>query len=103
MERFGPALATHPRFPRGTNVEFVGPVSENRAELLVWERGAGLTLACGTGACATAAVLAERGLASLDTELTLVLPGGPLFVRVASDGHVTMRGPARLAFEGQVP
>jgi diaminopimelate epimerase len=100
---FGPALATHPRFPKGTNVEFVDLTAAARASVVVWERGVGLTLACGTGACAVAAVLASRGLAPLDEELTIELLGGPLYVRVARDGRVTMRGPARLTFEGEVP
>ncbi|HQY63085.1 MAG: diaminopimelate epimerase [Myxococcales bacterium] len=100
---FGPALATHPRFPKGTNVEFVDLAAAARASVVVWERGVGLTLACGTGACAVAAVLAARGLAPHDQELTIELSGGPLHVRVARDGRVTMRGPARLTFEGDVP
>ena len=100
---FGPALATHPRFRNGTNVEFVELAAPTRASVVVWERGVGLTLACGTGACAVAAVLAARGLSPHDEELTIELPGGPLFVRVARDGGVTMRGPAHLTFEGEVP
>lgn len=100
---YGPALATHPRFPKGTNVEFVTVESGSRASVLVWERGVGLTLACGTGACAVAAVLADRGLARRDEELTIDLLGGPLFIRVSDDGRVAMRGPARLTFEGEVP
>ncbi len=103
VERFGPALATHPQFPRGRNVEFVRQLAPARAEVLVWERGVGLTLACGTGACATAAVLAERGLAPRDAEITVELLGGPLFIRVAADGQVVMRGPARFVFAGEVP
>lgn len=102
VDRYGHALATHPTFPRGTNVEFVRRVSPTRAEVVVWERGVGVTLACGTGACATAAVLASAGLAPYDDELTIELLGGPLAIRVARDGRVHMRGPATLTFAGHV-
>lgn len=101
-ERFGHALATHPSFPRGSNIELVAQTSPTRAEVLVWERGVGITLACGTGACATARVLTSLGRSPFDEEITIELLGGPLAIRVARDGRVRMRGPARLAFEGVV-
>jgi len=101
-ERYGHALATHATFPRGSNIELVRQTSPTHAEVLVWERGVGITLACGTGACATAAVLTKLGRSPYGEDLTMELLGGPLTIRVAKDGRVHMRGPARLVFEGAV-
>ena len=97
----GPILATHPRFPAGTNVEFA-VYKESVIDLVVWERGVGVTHACGTGACATVAVGVAKGLVRVAQEITVNLPGGPLAVTMRSDGHVIMRGPARHVFSGQV-
>jgi diaminopimelate epimerase len=102
VERYGPALATDPSFVRGTNVEFVRRRSPTHAEVIVWERGCGITLACGTGACATAVVLTNAGLAPYDKELTIELLGGPLHIRVDANEQVQMRGPARFVFDGSV-
>lgn len=101
-ERYGHALATHATFPRGSNIELVNQTGPDRAEVIVWERGCGITLACGTGACATAAVLAARGSVPYDHDVTIELLGGPLAIRVAKDGRVRMRGPARRVFDGAV-
>jgi diaminopimelate epimerase len=101
VERLGPALATHPSFPQGTNVEFAR-VGEGRIDLVVWERGVGITLACGTGACATAAVACVKGLAKLGTPIDVHLPGGRLEITISNDGTATMRGPARRVFGGEV-
>jgi diaminopimelate epimerase len=95
-QRLGPAIATHPVFSQGTNVEFahVGP---DGIDVVVWERGVGLTLACGTGACAVAVVAQKKRLVPSGTT-RVRLPGGPLDIEV---GDITrMRGPARLVFEG---
>jgi diaminopimelate epimerase len=101
VSRLGPRLATHPSFPRGTNVEFAR-VSGDRVDLVVWERGVGVTLACGTGACAAAAVACEKGLAKRETPIQVHLPGGALEVIVRESGQVTMRGPARHVYRGEV-
>ncbi|MFP5503394.1 MAG: diaminopimelate epimerase [Candidatus Sericytochromatia bacterium] len=100
LSEWGPALETHPVFPAKANVEFCQVVSPNEAIMRVWERGAGPTLACGTGACATlvAGVLTER----LDHEATIRLPGGPLEIEWAADNHVFMTGPAEAVFTGEV-
>jgi diaminopimelate epimerase len=113
VERLGPRLASHPSFPNGTNVEFAHAASADATgagiggvdslDLLVWERGAGLTLACGTGACATVAVACARGLAVRGRAVTVRLPGGPLEVTVEPSGRATMRGPARYVFAGSMP
>jgi len=99
VEHLGPRLATHPGFPRGTNVEFAR-VAGDGIDLVVWERGVGVTLACGTGACATAAVACADGLLPRGVPLAVRLPGGRLDVTVHDGGRVTMRGPARHVFSG---
>jgi diaminopimelate epimerase len=101
VEQLGPRLAKHPSFPRGTNVEFANPTQDG-IDLLVWERGAGLTLACGTGACATAAVACTKELAKRGVPLLVHLPGGALQVTIDEEGRATMTGPARHVFSGRV-
>ncbi|NBD13278.1 diaminopimelate epimerase [Corallococcus silvisoli] len=101
-ERLGPGLERHPAFPDRTNVEFVR-VDEDGLTVVVWERGCGLTQACGTGACASAvaAVLAKR-LPS-DAWLRVTLPGGDLRIRVPEDlSDIRLRGPVSFVFEGVV-
>ncbi|MFP2897914.1 diaminopimelate epimerase [Corallococcus sp. 4LFB] len=101
-ERLGPALERHPAFPDRTNVEFVR-VDEDGLTVVVWERGCGLTQACGTGACASAvaAVLAKR-LPS-NAWLRVTLPGGDLRIRVPDDlSDIRLRGPVSFVFEGVV-
>jgi diaminopimelate epimerase len=98
----GPKLEVHPLFPERTNVEFVEVRSPREVRIVVWERGVGLTQACGTGACATAAAgVVERRLPPGEW-ITAHLPGGPLQVRVAEDlSEVRMRGPATFVFEAE--
>jgi diaminopimelate epimerase len=101
-ERLGPTLEVHPSFKDRTNVEFVR-VDPDGLTVVVWERGCGLTQACGTGACAsaTAAVLAKRLPA--DAWLRVTLPGGDLRIRVPADlSDIRLRGPVAFVFEGVV-
>ena len=101
-EHLGPPLERHPSFPDRTNVEFVR-VDPDGLTVVVWERGCGLTQACGTGACATAtaAVLSRRLPA--DTWLRVTLPGGDLRIRVPSDlSDIRLRGPVAFVFEAVV-
>jgi diaminopimelate epimerase len=101
--RVGPALENHAAFPNRTNAEFALVLSPEEIDLVVWERGSGLTLACGTGACATvvAAALTDRVLAGSTVKVNL--PGGPLRVRVEPDlSRVWMTGPAVEVFSGRV-
>jgi diaminopimelate epimerase len=102
-ERRGPALEHHAWFPRRTNAEFCHVLAPDHLELVVWERGCGITLACGTGACATAVAACLTGRSPLGREIAVDLPGGRLAITVAPDyAGVTMRGPAHLVFDGQV-
>ncbi len=99
LERFGAALELHPSFPAKTNVHFVQALSPSHLVMRVWERGAGPTLACGTGACATLVVCHRLGIA--DRLARLDLPGGALEIHwdEASD-HLFMSGPAEAVFDG---
>ena len=98
IARVGPVVATHARFPQGTNVEFARLRGPAAIDLVVWERGVGLTLACGTGACATVAVAVAKGLVRRGTEVTVTLPGGPLHITLDARGprDHAWAGPARL-------
>jgi len=105
-ESHGPRLEVDPLFPRRTNVEFAR-VRGGEIDLVVWERGCGITLACGTGACATAVAACLEGRAEPGREIPVHLPGGTLFITVArgDDGDysgVTMRGPAVSVFEAEI-
>lgn len=95
----GPKIETHPYFPRKTNVEFVEVIDTKHLRMRVWERGAGITLACGTGASATltAAVLNNK----TGRQAVVALDGGELSVEWASDGHIYMSGPAVEVFRGE--
>jgi diaminopimelate epimerase len=101
--RLGPLLERDPAFPQRTNVEFVEVRGAQRLSVVVWERGVGLTQACGTGACASAVVAARVGQVPFDAWVTVALPGGELEVKVLSDGQVWMRGPATFVFQGALP
>ncbi|MEZ4228690.1 MAG: diaminopimelate epimerase [Polyangiaceae bacterium] len=91
------------QIPGGTNVEFARQIAPRSIDLVVFERGVGRTLACGTGACATAVAAALAGQSPFDAPIEVRLPGGPLEIRVAEqDLAVHMRGPARLVFSGSI-
>ena len=96
----GPLLERHERFPDRTNVEFA-QVDGDVIRMRVWERGSGPTLACGTGACATAVAAIAAGLC--DRQVTVRMDGGPLTIEWrADDGHVYMTGEAVKVFEGEI-
>jgi diaminopimelate epimerase len=100
LRRHGPLLSVHPRFPLGTNAGFVQRLDRHRLRLRVHERGSGWTLACGTGACAAAAVLRRRG--EVDEHVQVELPGGTLQIDWAGAGApLWMTGPAAFVFEGE--
>jgi diaminopimelate epimerase len=99
--QLGPIVSRHEAFPRGTNVELARLREDGSIELWVWERGCGITQACGTGACATAAAAVVSGRASADQPIAVDLPGGRLTIRVAADlSQVWMRGPATEVYRG---
>jgi len=100
MRRIGIALQRSRRFPGGVNVGFAVPRGRSRIDLVVWERGCGFTMACGSGACAAAAAGARLGLAAFDRPLHVRLPGGTLDITVFRDFSVLMTGPARRVFRG---
>jgi len=98
--RHGPAIEHDKRFPNRTNVEAVSVLGQDRLRLRVWERGAGITLACGSGACAVAVAAFHRGLAS--RQVDILLDGGVLHLHYLDNGHVLMTGPATLVAEGRL-
>lgn len=100
LERIGPALEHHEIWPERANIEFIAINSPSEITMRVWERGSGETMACGTGACASAATAMRLGLT--DSRVTVHLPGGDLIIeRRDSDGHLLMSGPATTSFEGR--
>jgi diaminopimelate epimerase len=98
LARLGPLIETDPLFPERVNVNVATVTGRGAIRLRVWERGAGLTLACGTGACATAIGAMRRGLA--DRTVRVTLPGGPLEIAWDDAGRIRMTGPAAEAFRG---
>ncbi|NLC69865.1 MAG: diaminopimelate epimerase [Desulfuromonadaceae bacterium] len=98
VEKYGPAIESHPLFPRRTNVEFVEVVSRSEVKQRTWERGSGETLACGTGACAVTVAGFLNGLT--DRRIRNHLLGGDLELEWAESGEVYMTGPAVQVFEG---
>lgn len=95
----GPLIENHSSFPRRTNVEFVQVLNKKEVIMRVWERGAGETLACGTGACATAVACVLNGLTG--RKITVKLKGGDLFIEWADDNQIYMTGPAEEVFTGE--
>jgi diaminopimelate epimerase len=101
-ELLGPRIERHPLFPKRTNVEFAS-IHGNRIEVRVFERGAGWTMACGTGACAVAVAAVVGQKVPPGREVEIVLPGGSLWIKVAENlSSVTMRGPAARVFKGEL-
>lgn len=98
VSTLGPQIEHHPFFPHRTNVEFVEVLGKTEIKVRVWERGAGETLACGTGACA--AVVAGVLDGKMGTQVKVFLPGGELEVEWGEDNHLYLTGPAEKVFEG---
>jgi diaminopimelate epimerase len=100
VDALGPCITTHPRFPQGANAGFVEVVDRRNIKLRVHERGAGWTLACGSGACAAMAALHRR--ARIDDDVRVELPGGVLTISWPGPGHALwMTGPATFVFDGE--
>ncbi len=101
VHELGPKIENHPRFPQRVNAGFIQVIDRHRANLRVWERGAGETQACGTGACAAAVAAISQGW--MESPVSLDLPGGRLHIEWAGPGKpVMMTGPAVRVYEGQV-
>ncbi|MEO5337203.1 MAG: diaminopimelate epimerase [Magnetospirillum sp. WYHS-4] len=100
LAEHGPCLETHALFPQFANIEAAQVLSPGAIRMRVWERGAGITRACGTGACATLVAAARRGLTGRKADV--VLDGGTLAIEWLPDGHVLMTGPAAVAYRGEL-
>lgn len=101
IERLGPLIETDKMFPARANVEFVQVLAPDRLRMRVWERGAGVTLACGSGACAAAAASLRRRLTG--PRVSIDLDGGTLWLDASDTDHILMTGPTALAFQGVWP
>ena len=98
LDLLGPEIESDPLFPERVNVNVATVESRDHIRLRVWERGAGLTRACGTGACASAIAAMRRGL--VEKQVTVALPGGELAIGWGEDGRIAMTGPATESFRG---
>ena len=101
VDTVGPLIEKNPRFPGGVNVEFVSVTGKNKLRMRVWERGSGITMACGTGTCASVAAAIAKGYCDEAADVDVTLDGGVLTIRKDGD-RVTMTGPARTVFEGEI-
>lgn len=99
LDRFGPMLEYHPLFPERVNITIANVVAPDRIVIRTWERGAGLTRACGSAACASLVAAARKGLTG--RAATVVVPGGELFIEWTDSGNVRMTGPAEYEFSGE--
>lgn len=100
LGRFGPMLENHPIFPERANISLAAVTSSSAITLRTWERGAGLTKACGTAACAAAVCAARKGLTG--RKVTVTLPGGPLMIEWTATNRILMTGPVELEHQGEV-
>lgn len=102
VAKSGSEIENSAEFIGGVNVEFVQKIDNNCLRMRVWERGSGITLACGTGACAATAAAVYSGLCKYDEKITVRLDGGPLTVTILKNGTAVMTGPAETVFEGVI-
>ncbi len=100
VKKLGPIIENHPLFPNRINVQFAKIVDKNKIEALIWERGAGYTLASGSSSCAIAAAAVKNGLSQRN--VTISMPGGELEITVEPDWSIKMRGEVREVFTGQI-
>ena len=101
IQKIGPEFENHPAFPDRINTEFVQPISSTHIKMRVWERGAGETLSCGTGACAAAVACILNGYCKLGEDIRVTLRGGELSINLSADGSVYLTGPAQTVFTGE--
>ncbi len=100
LEAIGPDFERLSIFPQSVNTEFIRVIGERELEMRVYERGSGETYACGTGACAAVAAAVKNGICKSETEVTVHLLGGDLYITYTADGRVIMRGGAEKVYEG---
>lgn len=100
IKKYGPLLENHPMFPNRINVQFVKVISDTEAEILIWERGAGYTLASGSSSSAVASVLVKKGLTKPNIKVRM--PGGTLDLEIAPDGNIFMTGEVREVASGNL-
>lgn len=103
LSDIGPQIEHHPEFPEGVNAEFVQLLQENELRMRVWERGSGITMACGTGACASAFAAVKEGYCSFNSPIAVHLDGGTLQIEVQEDGRVFMTGPCEFVYDAVYP
>ncbi len=102
LDRIGPEIEKNPYFPNGVNVEFAEQIERNALRMRVWERGSGITMACGTGACATTAAAVVAGMCPMGEEIIVELDGGKLRIKVKEDYTIVMTGTADTICECEV-
>ena len=101
VDSVGPLIEKHKRFPGGVNVEFVSVTGKNKLRMRVWERGSGITMACGTGTCASVAAAVKKGICEDGADVKVQLDGGVLDIK-CEGRKVVMTGPACTVFEGEI-
>ena len=101
LTTLGPRIEHHKAFPDGVNVEFVQVLGNGELRMRVWERGSGVTMACGTGACASAVAAVKKKYCAPCEPISVHLDGGTLKITVTPDNRVTMTGPAEFVYEGE--
>ncbi len=102
LEKIGPKIEKHPNFKDGVNVEFVQVYDQTHLRMRVWERGSGITLACGTGTCASVSAAISKGICPYNTNIYVELDGGTLQIQVDQENQVEMCGPAQTICECEV-
>ncbi len=102
LTTYGPVIEHDSHYPDGVNVEFVEVLERNELRMRVWERGSGVTMACGTGACASAFASVKKGYCDYDTPIKVHLDGGTLAITITSEDKIIMQGPATFVYEGDV-
>lgn len=101
LTKIGPKIEHHEAFLDGVNAEFIQVLGDNELRMRVWERGSGITMACGTGACASTMAAVKKKFCDYDTPVSVHLDGGTLKIQISHDDNVTMTGPAETIYEGE--
>jgi diaminopimelate epimerase len=101
VDIWGPLMEHNERFPGGVNTEFIQVIDDHTLRMRVWERGSGITMACGTGSCASVAAAVQKGYCRVGEPVSVDLDGGTLEIRVDAAGEVQMTGPAETVYEGE--